>query len=67
MAAVEILLQDVRHTAATYMVISGIDLVTVKEILGHATIQMTTQKWTVDYYDGLKAGLRGNRRKSAET
>jgi site-specific recombinase XerD len=49
------------------MVISGIDLVTVKEILGHATIQMTTQKWTADYYDGLKAELRGNRRKSAET
>ena len=32
---------DLRHTAATYMVIGGIDLVTVKEILGHATIQMT--------------------------
>jgi len=32
---------DLRHTAATYMVLGGIDLVTVKEILGHATIQMT--------------------------
>jgi len=32
---------DLRHTAATYMVIGGIDLVTVKDILGHATIQMT--------------------------
>jgi integrase len=32
---------DLRHTAATYMIIGGIDLVTVKEILGHATIQMT--------------------------
>jgi integrase len=32
---------DLRHTAATYMVTGGIDLVTVKEILGHATIQMT--------------------------
>lgn len=32
---------DLRHTAATHMVIGGIDLVTVKEILGHATIQMT--------------------------
>jgi integrase len=32
---------DLRHTAATYMVMGGIDLVTVKEILGHATIQMT--------------------------
>ena len=34
-------IHDLRHTAATYMVIGGIDLVTVKEILGHATIQMT--------------------------
>ncbi|OGP62750.1 MAG: hypothetical protein A2170_10055 [Deltaproteobacteria bacterium RBG_13_53_10] len=32
---------DLRHTAATYMVTGGIDLVTVKDILGHATIQMT--------------------------
>jgi integrase len=32
---------DLRHTAATYMVMGGVDLVTVKEILGHATIQMT--------------------------
>jgi integrase len=32
---------DLRQTAATQMVIGGIDLVTVKEILGHATIQMT--------------------------
>ena len=32
---------DLRHTAATYMVTGGIDLVTVKEVLGPATIQMT--------------------------
>ena len=32
---------DLRHTAATLMVMGGIDLVTVKEILGHANIQMT--------------------------
>jgi integrase len=32
---------DLRHTAATYMLIGSIDLVTLKEILGHATIQMT--------------------------
>jgi len=32
---------DLRHTAATYMVTGGIDLDTVKEIPGHATIQMT--------------------------
>jgi integrase len=32
---------DCRHTAATIMVISGVDLVTVKEILGHSSIEMT--------------------------
>ena len=32
---------DLRHTAATWMVNAGIDLVTIKEILGHSTIQMT--------------------------
>jgi integrase len=32
---------DLRHTAATWMVAAGIDLVTVKEILGHANIKTT--------------------------
>ncbi len=32
---------DLRHTAATLMVTGGIDLVTVKEILGHSKIEMT--------------------------
>ena len=32
---------DLRHTAATRMVSAGIDLVVVKEILGHADIQTT--------------------------
>lgn len=32
---------DLRHTAATLMVMGGIDLVTVKEILGHSSIEMT--------------------------
>ena len=32
---------DLRHTAATWMVTEGIDLVTVKEILGHADIKTT--------------------------
>jgi site-specific recombinase XerD len=30
-----------RHTAASYLIMLGIDLVTVKEILGHSTINMT--------------------------
>lgn len=32
---------DLRHTAASWMVESGIDLATVSKILGHSTIQMT--------------------------
>ncbi len=32
---------DLRHTAATLMVMGGVDLVTVKEILGHSKIEMT--------------------------
>ena len=32
---------DLRHTAASYLVMSGVDLATVKEILGHREIEMT--------------------------
>lgn len=32
---------DLRHTAATKMIQSGVDLVTVSRILGHSSIQMT--------------------------
>ena len=32
---------DLRHTAASWMIAAGIDLVTVKEILGHADIKTT--------------------------
>jgi integrase len=32
---------DMRHLSATVMVISGVDLATVKEILGHSSIEMT--------------------------
>ena len=32
---------DLRHSAATLMVTGGVDLVTVKEILGHSKIEMT--------------------------
>src|SRR5262249_48095820 len=32
---------DLRHTAASYMVMNGVDLPTVKEILGHREINMT--------------------------
>jgi integrase len=32
---------DLRHTAATYMLANGIDIMTVKDILGHADIRTT--------------------------
>lgn len=32
---------DLRHTAASHMVMAGINLLTVKEILGHAKLDMT--------------------------
>lgn len=34
-------LHDLRHTAATWMIQTGVDIVTVSKILGHASIQMT--------------------------
>ncbi len=34
---------DLRHTAATRMIEAGADIVTVKEILGHADIRMTAR------------------------
>ncbi len=38
---VDVQFHNLRHTAATMMVMSGVDLVTVKEILGHSSIEMT--------------------------
>jgi integrase len=38
---VDVRFHDLRHTAATMMVMGGVDLVTVKEILGHSSIEMT--------------------------
>ena len=34
-------LHSLRHTFASHLVMSGVDIVTVSKLLGHATIQMT--------------------------
>lgn len=32
---------DLRHTAASFMAMAGVDLMSIKQVLGHKTIQMT--------------------------
>ena len=38
---VDVSFHVLRHTAASHLVMSGVDLVTVKDLLGHASIRMT--------------------------
>ncbi|MFI5322370.1 MAG: site-specific integrase [Thermodesulfobacteriota bacterium] len=56
---------DLRHTFATRLILSGVDLATVSKLLGHTTIQMTMRyshptpealKNTVAKLDGEKEG-----------
>ncbi len=53
---------DLRHTAATMMVISGVDLVTVKEILGHFSIEMT-MRYTHPTTEGKMNAVKALERK----
>jgi integrase len=38
-------MHDLRHTAASYLLMAGVDLRTLAEILGHSTMQMV-QRYT---------------------
>ncbi|MBI3814326.1 MAG: site-specific integrase [Nitrospinae bacterium] len=46
-----------RHTAATWMIQSGIDIYTVSKILGHRDIK-TTMKYAHHYPESLRHGVR---------
>jgi integrase len=49
---------DLRHTFASHLVMNGVDVMTVKELLGHKTIQMTLR------YSHLS---QGHKKKAVET
>lgn len=38
-------MHDLRHTAASYLLMAGVDLRTLADILGHSTMQMV-QRYT---------------------
>jgi integrase len=56
---------DLRHTFASNLVMNGFDLVTVKELMGHSSIQMTmryshpTPEHKVQAIESLDAGFTG--------
>ena len=57
---------DLRHTAATMMVTSGVDIVTVQQILGHSDIKMTarythpTTETKMSAVNSLEMQIRGH-------
>ena len=57
---------DLRHTAAAMMVTSGVDIVTVQQILGHSDIKMTarythpTTETKMNAVNSLEMQIRGH-------
>ena len=57
---------DLRHTAATMMVTSGVDIVTVQQVLGHSDIKMTarythpTTETKMSAVNSLEMQIRGH-------
>ena len=52
-------IHTLRHTVGTTLVAAGVDLVTVKDILGHRDIS-TTQIYTHSSYERMKTAIEGN-------
>ena len=59
-AGLELSSHTLRHTAATRWVRAGTDLVTVAELLGHATLD-TTRRYTLSNADDLAAAVERGR------
>jgi site-specific recombinase XerD len=64
----DIHLHDLRHTAASHLIMSGVDIRTLADILGHRTLQMV-QRYTHLLHDHKlaaidKIGLLGRRQDS---
>jgi len=48
---------DLRHTAATKMIEAGVDIVTVSKILGHASIEITYQRYCHPSPEGMQLAV----------
>lgn len=59
-------IHDLRHSAASFMVNSGVDLFAVGKVLGHASVQ-STQRYSHLANDTLLAAVEAGAAKQAQT